>query len=117
MLVPGGVARPIRLHHLATAIGDGEILDIADPVSGASSAAGFQVDGITTATITWRVRIHPDLDWVNILAENISNATESTTATADGIYRITTLAAGTQLKAEITAFTTGIITVWALVTP
>lgn len=116
-LVPGGEYQWTKLHDLATGTGDGAILSLVNEALGAASAAGFQIDGITTATITFQVRMDEEMEWHPILAENITTGVEATTATADGIYRITTLAAGIEFKAEITAFTTGIITVRALVVP
>lgn len=121
-LVPGGEYQWLKLHDLATAIGDGVTLSLVSESLGAASALGLQIDGITAATITFKIRLDPDMEWVNILAENITTGTEATTATADGIYRITALAAGIEFKAQITTYTGsppsgGIITVRALVTP
>lgn len=121
-LVPGGNYQHTKLHHLAQATGDGTILEIVRESEGATSVAGFQVDGITNATVTFKVLIDTDLvdeptAWFGILAENVTTGAESINATADGIYRVTVLGAAVLLKAEITAYVSGIITVTALVCP
>lgn len=115
-LVPGGQYQLIKLHDLATGTGNGITLYLVDATLGAASIAGFQVDGITNATITWELTIDND-QWHAILAENITTGVEATTATADGIYRITVLGAGLFFRARISAYVGGIITVTALVTP
>lgn len=108
MNVPGGLVRQTVMQSAAVATGNGTAINTID-VDGAFSVATMQVTGITTATITFEVT-NDGTNWVGILAENLTTGTEATTATADGIYRVTVLGVR-QLRARVSAWTSGTITV------
>lgn len=95
------------LHQSAVAAADGAIMD----VSGCSTV-GVQIQGVTTATITWKLRLD-GVNWVTVPGKNKANGVEATTATADGIYDIPCHGA-TEFIADITAWTSGTITITAV---
>lgn len=95
------------LHSAAVAAADGAIMD----VSGCSSVC-VQIQGITTATVTWKAR-NDGANWVTIPGKNKASGVESTTATADGLYDIP-IHGCTQFIADITAWTAGTITITAV---
>jgi hypothetical protein len=68
-----------------------------------------QIVGITTATITWEATID-GATWAGIRATLLSSGTAAATATADGLYQID-LRGLSQVRARISAYTTGTITV------
>lgn len=74
----------------------------------------FQIAGITTATVTWEVSIDGS-NWVAVMATNQTSGAAATTATADGLYGMN-CAGYAQLRARISAFTSGTITISALAT-
>ena len=73
---------------------------------------GVQVNGITTATVTFQGTIDKT-NWEAVEAVNMGDAAVGTQATADGIYSIPT-AGLKQLRANITAITSGEITITGL---
>lgn len=68
-----------------------------------------QVQGITTATITFEVT-QDETNWKAIEARNVTTNAIATTATADGIFAIN-VAGINQLRCRISAYTSGTITV------
>lgn len=109
MNVPGGDIRRVVMHNAAVATGDGAALPCTQVSDGAFTTATIQVQGITTATITWKGTID-GTNYVEIQATNLNDGAEATTATADGLYRITCIGL-TDILADITAWTAGTITV------
>lgn len=95
------------LHSAAVAAADGAIMDVRG-----CATVSAQVVGITTATITWKVR-NDGSNWVTVPAKNKATGVEATTATADGIYDIPVHGC-TEFIADITAWTAGTITVTAV---
>ena len=100
MNVPGGQYTTIIVHSAAVATANGATLDVTDGSSGALSVVGIQITGISGDTITFEVNID-GTNWISILAENVTTGAEATTATANGIYRITCLGM-VQLRARLT---------------
>lgn len=109
MNAPGGQYINLVMQNAATATGNGTAMDCTAITRGAMTALTMQVTGITTATITFEATID-GTNWVAILATNLANDTTATTATADGIYRITVLGL-VSVRARISAYTSGTITV------
>jgi hypothetical protein len=93
----------------ATATGNGTAIDCTDASSGAATALTMQITGITTATITFEATVDGS-NWVAIQFANLNSATAATTATADGLYRATVLGL-VQVRARISAYTSGAITI------
>ncbi|MEY4376139.1 MAG: hypothetical protein RJB26_689 [Pseudomonadota bacterium] len=101
-----GFATRATLQSAAGATGNGTVMDVTG-----IAWVGLQVTGITTATITWECSID-GANWEGIRATQLSTGTAAATATANGIYQID--ARGVPLiRARISAFTTGSITVVA----
>lgn len=93
----------------AAATANGTAHDATPSSDGPYYSCTFQVQGITTATITWEATIDGS-NWVAVRAENLNSGTLATTATADGLYRLTVLGFA-QVRARISAYTSGTITV------
>lgn len=94
------------LHDGAVAIGNGTTFDV-----GGAAIAQFQIEGITTATVTFE-ESNDGTNWHATTAKNRNGGAEATTATADGIYQVTCL--GIQfMRARISSYTTGTIDVLA----
>ena len=112
MLVPGGQYKYLKMQDGATATGNGTVLPTREAGDGTLTTATFQVEGITTATITWKGTIDGS-NYVAIQATNLNDGSEATTATADGLYRITCIGL-TNVMADITAYTSGTINIWGV---
>lgn len=98
------------LQNAATATGNGTPL----PVLGLSSVAAT-VTGITTATITWEAT-EDNTNWSSVNAVQSGTNTIGTTATANGDY-VLSCAGFQQVRARISAYTSGTITVTAHAVP
>lgn len=109
MNVPGGQYKKVAMQSAATATGAGTSINTVDASSGALTVLTAQIVGITTATVTWQGTID-GTNWVAIQFTNLNDGTAATTATADGLYRATVLGL-MQVRANITAYTSGTITV------
>jgi len=88
----------------ATATGNGTEMNV-----GGLPVVGLQVTGITTATITFEGTVDGS-NWVAVRALNLGTGAVGTTATADGLYQVP-VAGLDELRARISAYTTGTITV------
>jgi hypothetical protein len=108
MNVPGGQYKVVPMQVAIVAIGNGTAIATVD-TGGALTAVGIQITGITTATVTFEATID-GTNWVSILAENVTTGVESATTTANGIFRITCIGM-VQIRARISAWTTGAITI------
>lgn len=71
----------------------------------------IQIEGITTATVTFEATIN-ESDWFAVSMENLATLTCSTTATADGAFRIN-VGGLRQFRARISDWTAGTIYVYA----
>lgn len=114
MNVPGGQYKTIIFHSAAVATANGATLNVTDGSSGALSVVGIQITGISGDTITFEVNID-GTNWISILAEDVTTGAEATTATANGIYRITCLGM-VQLRARLTR-SAGTVTVTGVCVP
>jgi hypothetical protein len=92
------------LQSAAVATGNGTVMDVTGLSWGVA-----QIQGITTATITWEATID-GTNWQGLRASLLSSGTAAATATADGLYQID-LRGLTQIRARISAWTSGTITV------
>jgi hypothetical protein len=88
----------------AVATGNGTAMIVAG-----LGTLGVQVEGITTATVTFEGTID-GATWYSIQAMNVADGTVGTTATADGLF-IVSVAGLDQFRARISAWTTGTLTV------
>lgn len=104
---PGDFVGP-TLQGSAVATGNGTSVDCVDG-DGAYTLLTVQVQGITTATITWEATID-ESTWVAVPFTNLATGTAATTATADGLYRFT-IAGLVSVRARISSYTSGTINV------
>lgn len=77
------------------------------------SRVGFQVKGVTTATVSFEGTIN-GVDWVALSVVPLAGGAAVTTATADGIFTAT-VSGITSVRARISAWTSGTITVSGLI--
>ena len=91
----------------ATATGNGTAFEV-----GGLGAVGVQVEGITTATVIFEGTVDGST-WYAIRAYDRTNGTIASQATADGLWEVPT-AGLKQLRARISAYTSGTITVSGL---
>lgn len=92
------------MQNAAAATGNGSTLNVSG-----YAVAMLQVTGAFSATITFEASTD-DSVWVSILAHQIASSSLSTTATSTGDYRIS-LAGYKSLRARISAYTSGNVTV------
>lgn len=97
----------VTLQSAAVATGNGTTIDVTS-----YDVIGIQVVGITTATITWEVSID-GTNFVGILVAPVTTGTGALTATADGVFALD-CSGLSLLRARISAWTSGTITVTAL---
>lgn len=72
----------------------------------------MQVTGITTATINWEATVD-GVNWVAVLATNLTTGTAATTTAANGLFRLDCTALA-QVRARISGYDAGTINVLAL---
>lgn len=101
--------KTVTLQSAATATGNGTAVDCTPVSDGPYYSLTAQVQGITTATVTWEGTVDGS-NWVAIQATNLNSGAAATTATADGLFRLTVLGLR-QVRARISAYTSGTITV------
>lgn len=89
----------------ATATGNGTAWSVAG-----LEFATLHLGGITTATITWETLNDATSGWTGLIVTNQTTGVQSTTASADGIYGVN-CAGLSQIRARISAYTAGTITV------
>jgi hypothetical protein len=102
-------AEIVTLHNAATATGNGTALSVAG-----RSRVGLQVSGAFVATVTFEASINGS-DYVTLQMFPSNSSTGATTATAAGIWTAT-VAGFSLVRARISAYTSGAVTVVALAT-
>ncbi|MBM3747447.1 MAG: hypothetical protein FJW34_16805, partial [Acidobacteria bacterium] len=88
----------------AVATGNGQIMDVTG-----LAAVAVQIAGITTATIAFEANVDKT-NWVAVQAVNLNDGSVGATATADGLYLVSTTGLK-QLRCRVSAWTAGTITV------
>ena len=109
-----GQYKIVVMHSSAVATADGTPVECTEVSGGAYKTLAIQVQGITTATITWEVTID-GTNWKGILVAPVTTGTAALTATADGIFRVDVTGLA-QVRARISAWTSGTITVTGVLT-
>lgn len=109
MLVPGAQAYKRVLQSAAVATGNGTAVTCTAGGEGSYASLTLQVQGITTATITWEATID-GTNWIAIQAIPLATGTAATTTTADGLFRVNVTGL-VSFRARISAYTSGTITV------
>ena len=102
----------VPMQSAAVATGNGTALSVTSSADGGFVLATIQIEGITTATITFEGTID-GTNWVAIQFTNLNSGSDATTATADGLYRAT-VAGLSQVRARISAWTSGTINVYGI---
>lgn len=111
-MVPGSFYKTVPLQSSAVATGNGTEIVITGNTDGGLLGMGLQITGITTATVTFEATVD-GTNWVAIQAENKTDASKATTATANGIYYVVVHGV-LKFRARISAYTSGAITITAL---
>lgn len=88
----------------AVADGNGTTMDV-----GGLPGVGVQIEGITTATVTWEANVD-GTNWVAVRAMNYNSGAVATTATADGLFLVP-VAGLFELRARISGYSAGTITI------
>ena len=105
------MARALAIDHVfqsaAVATGNGTALD-----AGGLGLVGVQVEGITTATVTFEGTIDGST-WYAVRVLNVTSGAYATTATADALVQVP-VAGLDQLRARVSAWTSGTINVTGL---
>lgn len=114
MQVPGAQAYKRTLQSAAVATGNGTAVTCTSGPEGSYATLALQVQGITTATITWEATID-GTNWVAVQATPLTTGTAATTATADGLFRVNVTGL-VSFRARISAYTSGTITVTGYLT-
>lgn len=109
MVCPGGDYKCVTMQNAAVAVGNGIPVNGFNPDDGGYVTLTAQVQGITTATVTWEATID-GTNWVAVQFTNLTDGVDATTATSDGLYRIV-ISGFAQVRARISAWTSGTITV------
>ena len=109
MAVQGGYYEETLMQSAAGAEGNGTVMPCRQPASGLFTTATFQVTGINGDTITWEANLN-GTDWVAVAVTNLGTGTAATTATANGLYRITCHGLE-QIRARVSTYSAGAITV------
>lgn len=95
-----------RLQDAAVATGVGNQF-----VANAYTYVICQVFGTFVGTVTWQASLNGN-DWVAIRAVNMNTGNAATTTTGTGLFQIGVAGLGL-LRANITAYTSGTVHVWA----
>ena len=107
--MPTPVSQKVTMQNAAAATGNGTALIVADRAS-----VTLQITGTFVGTITIEGTVD-DTNWVALACMNLNTRAVATTATAPAI--LNTLAAGlSQIRARVSAFTSGTITVTGIAT-
>lgn len=114
MKVAGSAYMQVLLQGGAVATGNGTAANLVDLYNGSVSYVTLGVSGITTATITIEASVD-ETNWYAVEATNLTNGAYATTITADGLYRVQTIGLRA-LRARISAYTTGTISVYGMLT-
>lgn len=114
MLQAGGEYQDQTMQSAAVATGNGTEMYPVSATDGAFNTLTAQVQGITTATITWE-GTRDGTNYKGFLMAPTTTGTGALTATADGIYR-GTVTGLKKVRARISAWTEGTITVTGTLT-
>lgn len=109
MLTPGGNYQLAYLQTAAVATGDGTPMYPTQNDMGAYNTLTAQISGLTTGTITWEGTID-GTNWSGFLMAPVTTGTGALTATANSICR-GTVTGFTQVRARISAWTSGATTI------
>lgn len=95
----------VKLQDAAAATGNGTIVGVRG-----NSAGVFQVSGTFSGTVTFEGSVD-GTNWIVIQVTNLNDGNAGTTTTAAGVFRWSSTGL-TVLRARVSAYTSGNITVW-----
>lgn len=96
------------MHEAAGATANGNALYAKE---GGLNSAAIQLSGTFSATVTFEATVD-GINWVAILATNMTSGSAATTATAAGIYQIANIGGLLKIRARISAYTSGALDVF-----
>ena len=99
----------VTMQSAAAATGNGTAVTVHDVTT-----LGMQVAGTFVGTVTFEITVN-DSDWDSLQVETVASGAVVTAATAPGIFRAT-VAGLSQVRARVSAWTSGTITVAGFVT-
>lgn len=114
MNVPGGQYITAVMQNAATAADNGTSIECTGGTRGAMTVLTMQIAGISGDTITFEATIDGS-NWVAVQATNLNSGSAATTATANGLYRLTVLGL-LSVRARISTYSAGTITVNGILT-
>lgn len=97
-------SKALTLQDAAAATGNGTVFDISDLAN-----VALQVSGTFVGTVTFEATVD-GTNWVAVLMTKVDDASTSTTATAAGLYHLARPGLR-QVRARVSAYTSGSITV------
>lgn len=109
MNIPGGQYQRVVMHEATAAEADGTSIVCLTVDGGGLTTVTMQIYGVSGDTITFEATID-GTNWVAVLATNLTSGSAATTATADGIYRVTVLGL-LELRARVSTYSAGTIQV------
>lgn len=109
--VDGGSFRQVFMHVAETEEANGTAVECVDGVLGAYTVLTMHIEGVNGDTLTFEGTID-GTNWIAIQATNLNDGTAATTATADGLYRITVIGLY-KVRARISTGGSGSVTVTA----
>lgn len=112
MLTTGGSFVYQYLQNAAGATGGGTPIETTGGVNGACTALTMQVTGTFVGTVTFEGTVDAT-NWVSLLCTSVTAGSTATTATAPGVVRVD-CSGLTQVRARVSAYTSGSITVIGL---
>lgn len=102
------------MQNAATATGNGTSIECTGGTRGAMTVLTMQITGISGDTLTFEATIDGS-NWVAVQATNLNSGSAATTATANGLYRLTVLGL-LSVRARISTYSAGTITVTGILT-
>jgi hypothetical protein len=110
LLIPLTAQAQKTLQSAATATGTGNTLTISPGVTPTNGVTA-QITGTFSGTVTWRATLD-NVNYVDVIGTNLTDGTQSTTATAPGLYSFI-LPRVVGFRGAITTYSSGSITVTA----
>lgn len=112
MTMNGGRFTYERLHNAEAGTADGASVDCTAVGQGGFGVLCVQLSGISGETVTFEATVD-GTNWIAVQATNLNDGVAATTATANGIYRVTILGL-LKFRARISTGGAGTVTAWAL---
>ena len=112
MLTPGGNYLYQYMQNAAGETGNGTAIETTGATTGGLKTLTMQVTGTFVGTVTFEGTVDAT-NWVSLLCTSVTAGSTATTATAPGVVRVD-CSGLTQVRARVSAYTSGSITVIGL---